>query len=61
MLNYLIKYYENAIKNSQIQNIIQNIKLSEIPDFPSNDMNINMNLNIHVIKNVHIIYQKNQQ
>lgn len=52
MFNYLIKYYENAIKNSQIQNIIQNIKLSEIPDFPSNDMNINMNLNQPNITNM---------
>ena len=43
LFNILSQYLESDIKNNQIQKMIQNINLSEIPDFEANDINMNLN------------------
>ena len=52
IFNILSQYFESDIKNNQIQKMIQNINLSEIPDFKANDINMKMNLNQFNINNI---------
>ena len=52
LFNILSQYFESDIKNNQIQKMMQNINLSEIPDFKTNDINMNMNLNQFNINNI---------
>ena len=52
LFNILSQFFESDIKNNQMQKMIQNINLSEIPDFKANDINMKMNLNQFNINNI---------
>ena len=52
LFNILSQFFESDIKNNQMQKMIQNINLSEIPDFKANDINMHMNLNQFNINNI---------
>ena len=59
LFNILSQYFESDFKNNQLQKMIQNINLSEIPDFKGSDINMNMNLNQFNINNINNGFNSN--